>query len=142
MRRVFYPSGPSDVIVGFLSFGLAAGLVGVCVYGISRGHGTGGLAWGLIKVVPFVFLGLSQMLYRQRVVLDLRRRTVTAEKWFFLVPVTRESFPVSRVLSVGWRLQDSGWELALVRDDGTSYLLAKAKHPDEALEKELQRQLS
>ncbi len=140
MRRVFYPARPSDVIWGFLGFALAGGLVALLIYGMITAH-SGGAGWGLFKVVPFAFLGLSRMLYRQRVVMDLRRRTITAEKWFFLFPIGRESFPMGEVSAVAWQLGEKGFELTLQRKTGDTYLLAKADRPDEALERELEDQL-
>jgi len=140
MRRVFYPARPADVIWGFVSFALMASLLGFLVYGVLVGH-AGGVGIAVVKLAPLAFLGLSRMLYRQRVVLDLRRRTLTAEKWFFLIPLGREIFPVSEVAAVNWMLAEHGFELTLLRQGGASYVLAKADQPDEALEKELQAQL-
>lgn len=140
MRRVFYPSRPSDVIWGFLGFAFAGGLVALLIYGMMSAH-SGGAGWGLFKLVPFAFLGLSRMLYRERVVMDGRRRTITAEKWFFLFPIGRESFPMGDVSAVAWQLGDKGFDLNLQRKNGSTYVLARADRPDEALERELEHQL-
>lgn len=137
-RRVFYPHGARDVVSGFFSAGLGLAVVGFLLYIASVGSITA-VYWAVkllfSKLGALVLVGVSSMLYRERIIMDAWEQSITVKKNWFIVPVGTQKYQFSQVNGVRW---DYDGEARLRLDVANeSITLARCSGEDPAMSQEL-----
>ncbi|MBS2038600.1 hypothetical protein JST97_26710 [bacterium] len=141
-RKVFYPHGAKDVVSGFLSAGLSIAVVGYLVYMAFSGLATAGY-WALkllfSKFGALILVGISSMLYRERITMDAWEQSITIQRNWFVIPMGKTVYQFSQVNGIRW---DHDSEARLRLDVANeSITLARRPAEDPALSQELREYL-
>ncbi len=127
---------------GFLSAVLGLGLLAFLLYFASFGS-VNALYWAMkllfSKLGALIVLGVSSMLYRERITLDAWEQKITVKKNWFIVPVGTRTYQFSQVNGIRWDYDQE----ARLRLDVANESITLARRPcqEPALAQELREYL-
>ena len=142
-RRTFYAAGPWDVVSGLLS-----AVISLTCFGLLLAAAWSGAYSAVYWLVKLVFtkvglmltVGVSTMLYRERITVDAWEQDIRVRRSWFIVPLGVKEYSYQQVRGLHWA-HDGSHVLLKLDVASDSWTLAKVAHPDPVLEAEVSQLL-